>query len=51
VVNGTYAFNDVPFGMTLVIEATAPGFARFEQTLTVSKGAMVRLPIQLQKVP
>jgi hypothetical protein len=51
VVNGRYAFNAVPFGMTLILEATAPGYARYEQTLTLAKGPLLTHDVTLQKAP
>jgi hypothetical protein len=48
-VNGRYAFNAVPFGMSLAITATAPGFERYEQTLTLPKGTIYFHNIQMQR--
>lgn len=49
VVNGAYAFNAVPFGRSVIVEATAPGYEPFRQTLTMPKGTIYTLDISLKR--
>jgi hypothetical protein len=49
VVDGAYAFNAVPFGLSVVIGATAPGYEPFEQTVTLPKGTIYTVDIQMKR--
>ncbi|MBC7544235.1 MAG: carboxypeptidase regulatory-like domain-containing protein [Candidatus Sericytochromatia bacterium] len=46
---GHYAFNAVPWGVTVVIQAVAPGYAPFEATVPFPKGPIVTLNIKLKR--
>jgi hypothetical protein len=49
VVDGRYAFNNVPFGMSLAITATASGFDPYAQTVTLPKGTIHVHNIRMQR--